>query len=91
MNTRQARTAHFLTAFFLTGLCLMSGCKKQANQPTNLPVANLGSPVRVSSGDSDAAEPDVECADLSALSYAATCRRKLIGFGFHWVATSRDF
>jgi hypothetical protein len=57
MNTKRLRSAHLLTAFFLTGLCLSSGCKKQASKSTNLPVANLGSPVRVSSGDSDAAEP----------------------------------
>jgi hypothetical protein len=57
MSKTCIRSTSLLTACLLAGLALMSGCKKQANQPTNLSVANLGSPVRVSSGDSDAAEP----------------------------------
>ena len=48
-----------LAVILLAALALFSGCKKQAVQSTNVPVPNLGTPVRVSSGDSNAAEPAV--------------------------------
>lgn len=62
MNTRRHRKAHLLAALLLAGISLTAGCKKQARQPNNLSAANLGSPVRVSSGDSEAAEPAVAAA-----------------------------
>lgn len=54
MSTRRTLTAVLLATLFLSG-----GCKKQASQSTNLPVANLGTPVRISSEGSNAAEPAV--------------------------------
>src|SRR6476660_6744514 len=48
-----------LPSLLMATLFLISGCKKQAIQPISLPVNNLGTPVRISSGESNAAEPAV--------------------------------
>lgn len=47
-------------ALLLLTMLLLGGCT--AIQPTNLPAANLGIPVRITSGDSNAAEPAVSMA-----------------------------
>jgi len=60
-QTGPVRTPIFL-ALCLAGLCFVAGCKKQAIQGSNLPVADLGSPIRISADGSDAAEPAIAAA-----------------------------